>query len=572
MLRRIGVPFGFLLLLFSPVDLFPQGNKQVDIRVPVNVIMINATVTDKDGNFVKNLTPEDFRVYDDGKLQSIQTFALESFPYDEQESPEAPGPQPRDSVPKPGGARPKTYPRMISIVIDDLTMESPTEFSRVLDAVKEFIKNDMNPGDQVAILSGSRRVQLPFSGNKQHLLEELPFILEKLNRDVTTRWCGSELTDLEAGVIARDPAGGASTFGPQLTELCNAAGISLTVAALRVNAESEFRTHSLLQTLRQHIRALRHFRGSRSVVLFSDGIVAQKGTDSAYKLQEVVDLALRAGIVLNTVGTRGVQVYMDAMFGSPPSEEQDKGYMTIGAASKALSMDNRWKLLVHEDDKRGQESPLEQMASETGGLFQGGNLMDKGLLRIARRQVYYYILTYTMPPERAAGAYHNIKLEVTRPGLEVSHRKGYYTPKEELSFETRRKEEIISALEAPGNMNEIPVDLSYNYFQEDDLTYSVSFITDVKIRGLQFFEEDARRKNLVSLILAAYDENDRYISGVEKAIDFRLLEESYASLLDQGLSSSVELKLPIGRYKIKALVREGNQGKMGSVTKAVEIP
>jgi len=570
--RRVGVPFGFLLLLFSLADLFPQGNKQVDIRVPVNVIMINATVTDKDGDFVKDLTPEDFRVHDDGKLQSIQTFALESFPSGEPEEPEAPRPQLKDAIPRPADTRPKTYPRMISIVIDDLTMETPIEFSRVIDAVREFINNDMNPGDQVAILSGSRRVQLPFSNNKQHLLEELPFILEKLNRDVTTRWCGSELTDLEAGVIARDPAGGASTFSLQLTELCNAAGISLSVAALRQNAESEFRTHSLLQTLRQHIRALRHFKGSRSVVLFSDGIVAQKGTDSAYKLQEVVDLALRAGIVLNTVGTRGVQVYMEAMFGSPPTDAQDKGYMTIGAASKALSMDNRWKLLVHEDDKRGQESPLEQMASETGGLFQGGNLMDKGLLRIARRRVYYYILTYNMPPERAAGAYHNIKLEVTRPGLEVSYRRGYYTPKEELSFETRRKEEIISALEAPGNMNEIPVSLSYNYFLEDDRTYSVSFITDVKIRGLQFFEEDARRKNLVSLILAAYDENDRYISGVEKAIDFRLLEESYASLLNQGLSSSVELRLPMGRYKIKALVREGNQGKMGSVARAVEIP
>jgi VWFA-related protein len=575
--RYLSIPL--VLLLLSSYGVFSQNKKtkkeddpkgQTVFRVPVNVVVLNATVTDKNGNPVKDLTADDFRLYEDGKPQPIQTFALESFDSEESGQTEATTSQPKTASPKRGDTLSQMRPRMISIVIDDLTMENSSEFARILDAVKEFINKEMKAGDQVAILSGSRNVRLPFSDNKQHLIEELPFVLEKLNVDTVGRPCGPELTDLEAQVISQTPEGAASLFTPQLTQLCAAAGIALNIAALRQNSESEFRTHSLLQTLRQHIRALRHFKGSKSVVLFSDGIVAQKGTSSAYKLQEVIDLALRSGILLNAVGTRGVQVHMEAMFGSPPAE--DKNYMKIGAASAALALDNRWKLLVHEDDKRGQQSPMEQMASDTGGLFHGGNLMDLGLERIARRRISYYILTYIMPQRKAAGGYHNIKLDVVLPGLDVSYRKGYYEPKEELSFETRKKEEIISALEAPGNMNEIPITLSYNYFQEDEFNYSVSFISDVIIRGLQFFEEDARRKNIVSIILAAYDENDRYISGVEKSIDFRLLEDSYTALRDHGLKSGVELKLPMGRYKIKAVVRESNQSKMGSATKSVEIP
>jgi hypothetical protein len=77
---------------------------------------------------------------------------------------------------------------------------------------------------------------------------------------------------------------------------------------------------------------------------------------------------------------------------------------------------------------------------------------------------------------------------------------------------------------------------------------------------------------LISLVLAAFDENDKYINGLEKTIDFRLLDVSYAGLREHGIKSRVELKLPIGRYKIKAVVRENTEGKMGSVTKAVEIP
>jgi VWFA-related protein len=601
-LRRAGVPLSLgLMLPISSAYLLPQSKNakkeessksQAAFQVSVNVVVLNATVKDKKGNPVKDLTADDFRVYEDGKLQTIQTFALESFGSEEaEESGESgtPAAPPEGAAAKQSEPGPRMLPRMISIVIDDLTMESMLDFSRIADAVEEFVKNEMRPGDHVAILSGSRKVQLPFSDSKQHLLEELQSLPYRLNVDTTMRPCGLDLTDLEAHTIAQDPAGAASLFSPQLAVVCEEGyKIALAVAAMRQNGDSEFRTYSLLQTLRQHIRALRHFKGSKIVVLFSDGIVAEKRTATAYKLQEVIDLALRSRVVLNTVDTRGVEVYMDAMFpsqapgagdggmaaafGAPARSQQEKDTGKIGAAWKALNSENRWRLLAHENDRIGQQTPLEQMANETGGMFHGGNLMDKGLQSVVRRQIFYYVLSYVMLPQKTDGAYHDIKLEVTRPGLVLSYRKGYYTPKEELSVENRKREDIIAALGGPGNMNEIPMALSYNYFQEVDSTYSVSFISNVKIRGLQFFEEDARRRNLVSLILAAYDENDRYISGVEKTIEFRLLEDSYSELRDHGLTSSVELKLPMGRYKIKAVVRESNQGKMGSVTRAVEIP
>ena len=583
-LRCCGIALASMLLLFSWGFLFPQSKNvkkeeasksQADFRVSVNVVVLNATVTDRKGNLVKDLTVEDFRVYDDGKLQPIQTFAMELSGATEPEEAESAAAKPDSAVRKKGETRSQMRSRMISIVIDDLTMETPLDFVGIIDAVKKFVNNDMNPGDQVAILSGSRRVQLPFSDHKQQLLEELPLVLEKLNVETTIRPCGPDLTDLEAYEVARKHGRGVSAYNIQLADLCEKARISLPVAGMRQNGDSEFRTHSLLQTMRQHVRALRHFKGAKTVVLFSDGIVAQKGTATAYKLQEVIDLALRSGIVLNVVGTRGVDVYMDYMFKAPvPDDDKPEEVVgrTIGAGSKALLRDNTWKMLVRLNDKWSQERPLIQMAFDTGGMFHGGNFMDKSFHAIVRREIFCYILTYAQPQTKADGEYHSIGLEVTRPGMDLSYRKGYYTPKEELSFETRRKEDIIAALAAPGNMNEIPMTLSYNFFQEDDLSYSISFITDVKIRGLQFYEEDSRRKNLISLTLAAYDESDHYLSGVEKSIDFRLLEESYAGLREHGLKSSVELKLPMGRYKIKAVVRENNQNKMGSVAKSVEIP
>jgi VWFA-related protein len=568
-LHCFGSHLGLLLLLFFCSPLFPQGKKakketspgRSAFSVRVNAVVVKATVTDKAGNPVTDLKESDFRVYDDGKPQSIQTFALESIDAPEVEETKLTGSLPKRAAKEQDVPR----PRLVSIVIDDLTMEPPgeggstrpgsiLEFPRTIDAVKKFVKNDIGLMDQVSILSGSRKVQFPFSDNKQRLFEELDTIAGKLNPSWAFRYF--QMTDLEARMIA-SPQHGDLPFVDLGT-----AGLK-KLAAKRQSADLEFRTRNLLYTIRQNLRTLRHFEGAKMVVLFSDGFLSETGTAEAYQLQELVNLALHSGIVLNSVSTRSIS--SDIESSSPVSADM---FDRSAQKERALAQ------LVHpEADRAAQEKPLAQIASETGGqFFPRSNDMYLGLRNIAHHRSSNYILTYGMPPHEADGSYHHIKLEVTRPGLELSYRKGYYTSKEEMTFENSKKEDLMEALSAPGNMNQIPMTLSYNYSHEDDYTYAVSFITDVNIRGLQFVEEEARRKNQVSLVLVAFDETDQYVSGLEKTIDFQLLESSYGDLLKRGLTSRVELKLPVGRYKIKAVVHESAQGKMGSITKSVEIP
>jgi hypothetical protein len=87
-IRYLDIAIGLSLLLLSSYSVFSQNKKaekeeetkgQTIFRVPVNVVVLNATVTDKNGNPVKDLTADDFRLYEDGKPQPIQTFALESL-------------------------------------------------------------------------------------------------------------------------------------------------------------------------------------------------------------------------------------------------------------------------------------------------------------------------------------------------------------------------------------------------------------------------------------------------------------------------------------------------------------
>ena len=76
-------------------------------------------------------------------------------------------------------------------------------------------------------------------------------------------------------------------------------------AAISQFQETAYRNRALLRNLRQYVRSLRHFEARKSLILFSDGFLFE---EVIYELQDVVDQALRAGVVLNTVDIRGLYV------------------------------------------------------------------------------------------------------------------------------------------------------------------------------------------------------------------------------------------------------------------------
>jgi VWFA-related protein len=548
--------------------------QQFTFRVPVDVVVVNVVVDDKKGNPVLDLTKDDFTIYEDGKEQPIHTFTLESYQATQETEVAAkrPAAQPL-ATPEPTN----TKPRLITLAVDDITASTPEYFLWMIEAVKKFIQNDMGPADQVALMACSGRAQYPFSNDKQLLLDEADLLFKNLNRSTTGRSRCPVLTDLQAERIDQDLNDGlsleiavAETLGclnlpiPTTTEEQQSqqqqAEMTAKAAARVQFQEERYRDLILMRTLRQYIRSLRHFDATKSVILFSDGFLT---SDLIYEMQDLVDQALRSGVVVNTVDIRGL--YTTSLQASET---------LMGAArSDVATLLSTKKPMMLSDDKLSQEEALESISHDTGGIFyHNSNDLYVGLQKISQRQAFYYVLSYASPTVRSDGKHHKIKVGVSRPGLELSYRNGYYSPKEELTFERRKKEDILEAMEAPGNLNEIKVGFSYNYYQLDDLKYEVALLTNVDIHGIRFLEEDDRHTNLINLVIVAFDENDKYIDGLEKSIDFKLTQASYDALLNRGLTSKVSFQLPPGKFKIKAVVRESAQSKMGSLTKAVEIP
>ncbi len=470
------------------------------IKVPVNTVLVHVTVTDKAGKPVADLTVDDFKLYEDGKPQEIQSFEMESgqliF-----------GPQPEDPVNgQSGGPAPRAgstqdarreRTRLFSCFIDDLTSFTPRYYAWTLSALKKFVAEEMGPQDQVGIFSASGNIRIPYTSDRKLLQDQLE--------------------DLKAGKL--------ELSRPFLLRGDPESILEQIQAAIR----------RLLASLDLHLLFLQHVRGSKTLVLLSEGFVPQRAL--RWRLDRLIDQALRSRVTLNTVDIRGLH----------------------------LSRLGRYRAEL--------ERNLEKLAVDTGGIyFRGSNDLLEGLRQIRNAQSFYYVLSYAAPDQAASGKYHRIKVEVVRPGLTLRHRKGYFAPRETLSLENHKNKDLQLALEAPVEFNEIPMQLDYESSRLDEDRYRLSVMTHVKMKGMQFLSQEGRHRNLLHLIVMVYDENDEHLKGSEQKVELNLSESSYLTMRRDGFTSKTDLELAAGQYRIKAIVREGNQTRMGSREETVELP
>ena len=498
-----------------------DSGSEFTITVPVNVVPVNVTVTDKSGRFVTDLTAADFKLFEDGKRQRIQSFEIESS--------RAPASQDQadpagEAAAETGALRPLQGSegdpgKLISFFIDDLTERSVKFFGWVISALQEFMEEEMGPRDQVGVFSASGSVRIPFTSDRELL------------RDRIDDLGAGKLNLLRPGRIMSDVRAIRIVEG----DLQGRVSDSEKFEAWRQYNEVQASIRRLLASLRQHLRYFQYFRGSKSLVFLSEGFVPARSL--RWKVDRMVDLALRSRVTLNAVDTKGLET-------APLSTDIAFG-----------------------------DFPLERLTEDTGGIFyRASNDLVAGFRQIRDARSFYYVLSYASHDQKASGKYHRIRVEVARPGLELSYRRGYFAPREELSQEERKNEDFQLALEVPGRFDRIPLELDFRSSPLKEDRHRLSVFTKVNVAAIPFHHQKGRRTNLLNLVVAVYDEKSAHVDGSEQKVELSLSESSYRSMLQRGFIAKTEVEIPAGQYTVKAVVRESNQARMGSVQQAFGIP
>jgi VWFA-related protein len=533
----------------------PTGEQSAGpvIRVTVDLVQVDAVVTDAKGRHVTGLKPEDFEILEDGKPQKITHFsympgnAIPGGQAPVNPAPKQPSAKTSEAIPAPAKAlRPEEVSRTIVLMADDLGLSSD-DIPNVRKAMKSFVDRQMQAGDLASIMttSGGMGAMQQLTSDKSQLYASIERIHYMPGRTGLT-WYVPIL-----------PPGPDKKFRMEIEKRISA-------------ARSPVLTLSTLNVLAYAIQGLREMPGRKAIALFSDGFPPAAG--------RIVQLANRASIVIYTLDPRGlVSQFFTAV--------DAKGTMTLG---NGIDNDEAKRLAAYRDTQKG----LEQLAQGTGGIFfHDDNDLSQGLASALDDMSSYYLIGYQpqrtdFDQVRGRPKFHKTEVKVLRAGLQVRSRNGFVGVPDPPAFSEDAgrksgKEELRKALFSPFHANGFPVHLSAFYSAstaKDPKTGRrptlLRAMLTIDARGLKFNDTPEGKKQLnLDIVAAAYGANNEVVASSDRIFSVAMTPDEMHQTVAAGLVYNFEIEIAKpGPYQLRVAAWDANAELAGSASTFVEIP
>ena len=237
----------------TPAQQQPVATSPV-IRTESRVVLVDAVVTDKKGNYVHDLTQKDFKVYEDNKEQAVTSFSFGSDPSG------------------PVSAQ-KHY---MILFFDNSSMAAPDQIQARAAATK-FIAEGAGPDRLMAVVDfgGSLLVKQNFTTNADLL---------------TAAVSGVKHANIETN--GQD----AALTNPVMVASSGLSSIS--------NAEADYGARTMLLAVRSLAKNLRAVPGRKMLILFSAGFPLTNERFS--ELTATIDACNKANVSIYSLDVRGL--------------------------------------------------------------------------------------------------------------------------------------------------------------------------------------------------------------------------------------------------------------------------
>ncbi|MCJ7581634.1 MAG: VWA domain-containing protein [Candidatus Aminicenantes bacterium] len=493
-------------------------------QVVVTLKLVQVHVTDKEGNPIKDLTKDDFILYDNRKLQIITDFEKHFLSV-----PEKPIKPEKKVVEKIGETKLPPSPEISSRMnrkfiflfasgqVRDISVSG---ISKSKKAALHFIDTQIQPTDEVEVMSyywiSGLELHEYFTSDMEKVKEAIKNISGSQGtglRDLSGKTLRAERAQVEA--TARKGAG-VGAGGPDSLDLISLTSFSAPELLIREALAPVF-----VDQLKELAQSMRSIPGIKNVILFSDGIPRS------------------------------------FLFGG--SQTLLKNYEEMGREFAASNSPVHTVSTIGP----GTDTSLEMLSEITGGqYFHTVDYYDEIAEKIQSVSGNYYVLGYYID-ESWDGKYHDIKVEVKRQGSQVYGQKGYFNsrPFTELT-EVQKKLHLIDLAMAdnpyfqePFNFSLIPLPC---YSQEKS-----NFVLLTEIPLDRMGKIAGRKTELVTFIT---DKKHDMFASSRAEINF--LEIPQKTVYHYLISS-----LPTGHfYECRVVLRNLETGDGAVALSSVEIP
>jgi VWFA-related protein len=386
----------------------PEGGPQQApvFRTGINVVRVDVIVTDsKTGQPVADLKQGDFQITENNKPQAIDTFKLIKLDGGRVPGPDGAPPAIRSDADEEIEAA-RDDVRLFGIFLDDYHTRRGASVT-VREPVAKFISTQLGPSDMVGLMYPLQPVSsVRMTRDRDRVIQGLgSFVGRKGDYTVRNR--------LEEQ-YANYPAETVELIRNQVSLSALKAFIthmgSLKEGRKALILVSEGYSNTLPPQLRDPIASLPGLdnpeRDNPQAGLNDPREDSRQFFDSStmsLTLREVWDLANKNNVAIYAVDPRGLPTSEFDLSQPAISQQVDRQYLNA-------TMDTLRTLALQTD----------------GRAILNRNDLATGMAQIVRDTSAYYLLGYSSTESSADGKFHEIKVQVKRPGIQVRARKGYW--------------------------------------------------------------------------------------------------------------------------------------------------
>jgi VWFA-related protein len=525
----------------------------------VEMVQIEVRATGKDNVPVSDLRREDFVIEEDGDRQEIELFEYVA----------GPGPEgARVEVEEPD-APPAEDPNLSQYTWLYVAPEvrSPNEFMRVAGPLRSFLED--LPDRFFVSLAG-----LPFTDNRGLLLATLDRMVHEPQdeeRAVVDPLLDyhSELTFEREVILAmrRQDAilptfVGGSWEDPGEAFENRFDDVRGLMTVERTERQIVFFGRLALLRYLDLIERMGAFPGKKMILLYRSGLFLETGHSDL--LDQIISAAVRHRVSFFTLDSRGLEA-------RAPVEESKPMY-TWGVSGPRPPQD----ALGLPEARKYEISGLVTLARSTGGRsVVDSNDMSAILRSVLEESSHYYVLGYAPRNRRERGRFRQLRVSVSRPGVDLRAPRGYY---ERKPFDRQSEKEKSVALyrallsETP---SDFPVETSVGFFAGPENRTAVLFSTGVRPGDL--VAKEGRKPDLETTVILRLRSRVRQSMPVvfEQELRPEVEREALEAASDDPtlyLAYNGRIDVPPGPYALKVVFRDDRSGRMGSQEQTLEVP
>jgi len=547
------------------------------VRATTRLVQVDVVVTDASGHLVKDLSESDFSITENGKSQKIAFFSFlgkQTSGETKQRGAQLP---PHVTTNRPEW-RPLAGPPIV-LLLDGINTQVENQL-QVRKQMLAFLAEHFDPSMRVAVFAmGNELTVLQDFTSDSTLLQRA---MEKYRSQAAAAGRQGS-TDLnlppptgDAGPsssrAAVQPGAGAADGGTDRS-LANIAYALARFEKETTASTLELRIGHTVDALGAIARYLSGFPGRKVIVWFSGSFpfnlsIVDAPDQDVYRsygeqIHRATNLLSDAQVAVYTVDARGLT---GTSLADPSQTGRD--------ANGRMQLTVNDHMLANETETFGrfnEEDSLTKFAQETGGrAFLNTNDLSQAITAGIEDSAASYVVGYYPDQKKWDGSFRNIKVKVSRNGLSVRHRRGYYAMDPEKWRRGNSANDMKVAL-AQGSVDSTSVLFYVRALPPAaDSEVRVEFLVDPHTVSFETTSEGQHYCNLEFQVQAFGDDGKQIAAEIQQA-EAPLKPETYERIRNSGLPMPVSIKLPAGTYSLHLGVRDNRTGLFGTAELPVTV-